>query len=70
MNTEEKLNMIKETLDIVANKEEKAKPKRERKEYMKKYYQDHKEDLLRRSNKRYTPKKNKNIENIENEKID
>jgi len=41
---------------------EKAKPKRERKEYMRKYYQDHRADLLSRSNKRYIPKKKKNIE--------
>lgn len=42
----------------------KTKPKRNRKEYMKKYYNDHKEDLLARSKKKYIPKKkNNNIEN-------
>ena len=63
---EQKIDLMVETLKLMDIKEpiiiEKVKPKRERKEYMRKYYADHKDDLLNRSRKRYTPKKKKNIE--------
>lgn len=60
-------------IDKIGEEEERKAPnkdarKRERKEYMKKYYQEHKTNILDRSKKRYTPRKNKNEKN-EIEKI-
>jgi len=75
MNIVEKhIDMMMETLQLLDEKElievvdikEKPKKKdtrvRNRKEYMNRYYTAHKDDLLERSKKRYTPKEKKKIE--------
>ena len=71
---EKHIDMMMETLQLLDEKalievvELKDKPKkkdtrvRNRKEYMSRYYETHKDDLLERSKKRYTPKEKKKIE--------
>jgi len=71
---EKHIDMMMETLQLldeealieVVDIKEKPKKKdtrvRNRKEYMNRYYTSHKDDLLERSKKRYTPKEKKKIE--------
>ena len=72
---EKNINRMIERMQLLEEDQLKAvgdvKPKkkdtrvRHRKEYMKAYYEDHKEDLLKRANNRYVPRVKKTIEKTE-----